>query len=98
MIFFNYFSMFFFFFFSSRRRHTRLVSDWSSDVCSSDLLDNPLMARFADHAQGHERIVEARGQARLGVGERDARARRLASEPGDQVGREIGRASCRERV
>src|SRR5438046_9821507 len=27
----------FFFFFSSRRRHTRLVSDWSSDVCSSDL-------------------------------------------------------------
>src|SRR5438093_4252478 len=29
--------VFFFFFFSSRRRHTRLVSDWSSDVCSSDL-------------------------------------------------------------
>src|SRR5438046_5819690 len=28
----------FMFFFSSRRRHTRLVSDWSSDVCSSDLL------------------------------------------------------------
>src|SRR5215213_12038520 len=28
-----------FFFFSSRRRHTRLVSDWSSDVCSSDLDD-----------------------------------------------------------
>src|SRR5262249_59066363 len=25
------------FVFSSRRRHTRLVSDWSSDVCSSDL-------------------------------------------------------------
>src|SRR5262249_41946987 len=24
------------YFFSSRRRHTRLVSDWSSDVCSSD--------------------------------------------------------------
>src|SRR5262249_58775989 len=23
---------------SSRRRHTRLVSDWSSDVCSSDLI------------------------------------------------------------
>src|SRR5262249_59055114 len=23
--------------FSSRRRHRRLVSDWSSDVCSSDL-------------------------------------------------------------
>src|SRR6267142_3065325 len=27
-----------FFFFSSRRRHTRLTCDWSSDVCSSDLL------------------------------------------------------------
>src|SRR5205807_6846171 len=28
----------FLFFFSSRRRHTRLQGDWSSDVCSSDLL------------------------------------------------------------
>src|SRR5689334_24546053 len=28
----------FFFFFSSRRRHTRWNCDWSSDVCSSDLL------------------------------------------------------------
>src|SRR6266446_5969509 len=30
--------IFFFFFFSSRRRHTRLQGDWSSDVCSSDLV------------------------------------------------------------
>src|SRR5205814_3143514 len=28
----------FYFFFSSRRRHTRCLSDWSSDVCSSDLI------------------------------------------------------------
>src|SRR5206468_5411899 len=28
----------FFFFFSSRRRHTRSDRDWSSDVCSSDLI------------------------------------------------------------
>src|SRR6266487_5241323 len=28
----------FFFFFSSRRRHTRWTGDWSSDVCSSDLM------------------------------------------------------------
>src|SRR5256884_4203268 len=28
----------FVFFFSSRRRHTRCSRDWSSDVCSSDLL------------------------------------------------------------
>src|ERR671933_2483952 len=26
-------------FFSSRRRHTRSLCDWSSDVCSSDLLE-----------------------------------------------------------
>src|SRR3712207_7082160 len=30
--------MFIFFFFSSRRRHTRYWRDWSSDVCSSDLI------------------------------------------------------------
>src|SRR2546430_8825018 len=30
--------MFCFFFFSSRRRHTRFDCDWSSDVCSSDLV------------------------------------------------------------
>src|SRR5689334_23761015 len=32
------FCVFLFFFFSSRRRHTRWNCDWSSDVCSSDLL------------------------------------------------------------
>src|ERR1039458_10687326 len=31
-----------FFFFSSRRRHTRCLSDWSSDVCSSDLQEDEL--------------------------------------------------------
>src|SRR5205814_6233402 len=29
--------------FSSRRRHTRCLSDWSSDVCSSDLLHVPIV-------------------------------------------------------
>src|SRR6266496_6084682 len=29
---------FIFFFFSSRRRHTSSLRDWSSDVCSSDLV------------------------------------------------------------
>src|SRR5262249_56575632 len=33
------------FFCSSRRRHTRLVSDWSSDVCSSDLRRSSETAR-----------------------------------------------------
>src|SRR5438045_930718 len=38
----------FFFFFSSRRRHTRCLSDWSSDVCSSDLAPNVLVVLLDD--------------------------------------------------
>src|SRR5260370_11294161 len=37
--------MIFFFFFSSRRRHTRFKCDWSSDVCSSDLVSYDLNYR-----------------------------------------------------
>src|SRR5690554_7643422 len=37
-IFVSFCLVFFFFFFSSRRRHTRCGRDWSSDVCSSDLI------------------------------------------------------------
>src|SRR5258706_2154621 len=40
-----------FFFFSSRRRHTRLVSDWSSDVCSSDLVDAKLGLKLTNRKQ-----------------------------------------------
>src|SRR5476651_1019450 len=32
------------FFFSSRRRQTRYWRDWSSDVCSSDLIETPRAA------------------------------------------------------
>src|SRR6267154_4120609 len=35
-----------FFFFSSRRRHTRWTGDWSSDVCSSDLVGGGLHRLF----------------------------------------------------
>src|SRR5437868_7603178 len=43
--------IFFFFFFSSRRRHTRSKRDWSSDVCSSDLLEyRPSNRRVVHHA------------------------------------------------
>src|SRR5258706_8861938 len=52
----------FFFFFSSRRRHTRLVSDWSSDVCSSDLI------RTKGEA-GSGNVVEAVRHIRAIVGE-----------------------------
>src|SRR6266511_3232479 len=47
----------FFFFFSSRRRHTRFSRDWSSDVCSSDLLGLALVRRLVEL---HEGSVEAR--------------------------------------
>src|SRR6266436_4700945 len=33
----------FLFFFSSRRRHTRCSRDWSSDVCSSDLIGGAVL-------------------------------------------------------
>src|SRR2546430_6165790 len=33
------------FFFSSRRRHTRFDCDWSSDVCSSDLVEPPRLGK-----------------------------------------------------
>src|SRR5689334_23618256 len=38
-----------FFFFSSRRRHTRWNCDWSSDVCSSDLLRTKAISYTRDH-------------------------------------------------
>src|SRR5438105_14908614 len=38
------------FFFSSRRRHTRSTRDWSSDVCSSDLVDQGALADTTDTA------------------------------------------------
>src|SRR5690606_37216380 len=34
------------FFFSSRRRHTRFSRDWSSDVCSSDLVETDIASEF----------------------------------------------------
>src|SRR5260370_28975636 len=53
-----------FFFFSSRRRHTRFKCDWSSDVCSSDLvkrqscdvdfMDESDIAALTLHWQGGE--------------------------------------------
>src|SRR5256885_10058455 len=48
------------FFFSSRRRHTRLQGDWSSDVCSSDLLGHEEIVVQGDTPitqEGRERVV-----------------------------------------
>src|SRR5256885_148988 len=48
------------FFFSSRRRHTRLQGDWSSDVCSSDLLQRAEFQRtwlFASNAHAYRLYI-----------------------------------------
>src|SRR5699024_11467317 len=50
------------FFFSSRRRHTRSKRDWSSDVCSSDLLPEQslgdMWAQIAALRTGERRFKE----------------------------------------
>src|SRR5690625_5516628 len=75
--------LFFFFFFSSRRRHTRWPRDWSSDVCSSDLVAHVRAGPQDDggpvRRQLAHGLVHRRGD--------------LVGVPA-----EIGRASCRERV
>src|SRR6266487_6569772 len=43
--------MIYFFFFSSRRRHTRWTGDWSSDVCSSDLVTVAAAVSLLEPAQ-----------------------------------------------
>src|SRR5690606_40284261 len=93
-----------------RRRHTRISRDWSSDVCSSDL-----MKRSAFHAITVDRVIDPRAQRALyspnesGADQPTYRARaeapRTASRRVDRGLREasrgecveIGRASCRER-
>src|SRR5262249_57844368 len=78
------------FFFSSRRRHTRLVSDWSSDVCSSDLRPPPQPWRastgrpYGDGAPPCRPHPPPAPVAKCG-------------KNGNGVEVEIGRASCRER-
>src|SRR2546429_6070508 len=42
------------FFFSSRRRHTRCSRDWSSDVCSSDLMVQRRKGQFAKARTSYE--------------------------------------------
>src|SRR5688500_20145386 len=70
-----------FLFFSSRRRHTRLQGDWSSDVCSSDLLPRVLPRAGGDLGADASRAAhDQRAPARTPVSRQ-----------------QIGRASCRER-
>src|SRR5207253_8599750 len=75
------FVFFFFFFFSSRRRHTRWPRDWSSDVCSSDLMRAMSGRDFA-------RLLERHGWTLLRVSG--------SHHIYGKAGTEIGRASCRK--
>src|SRR5690625_4736172 len=79
------------FFFSSRRRHTRWPRDWSSDVCSSDLVPRSPDGQEAQgvrrggapapgSAAGALRVEEDR-PARLGVRETEGSTRRTVVEP-----------------
>src|SRR5262245_62529521 len=97
IIFYVLLRLFFFFFFSSRRRHTRCLSDWSSDVCSSDLERSELV--LLPIASKEPRVVLGRHE---GVGATalafSADGTRLALAFYKKTSSaEIGRASCRER-
>src|SRR2546430_1246777 len=51
----------YFFFFSSRRRHTRFDCDWSSDVCSSDLVLAGAIQSVEELAPGRVKFVMGTG-------------------------------------
>src|SRR5437016_11061281 len=77
------------FFFSSRRLHTRLVSDWSSDVCSSDLAfhrEQQVNAVQRIHLQLFKRAVDGH---RLG-----RQVLRLGDNAGDARDQFIGHKIC----
>src|SRR2546430_7791870 len=88
-----------FFFFSSRRRHTRFDCDWSSDVCSSDLLlfqDPPLLKPWKPVPASLSVLLIALSLARSLLA-LVCRLPRFDPKPAAPP-KEIGRASCRERV
>src|SRR3546814_5171093 len=95
----------FVFFFKQKTAYEMRISDWSSDVCSSDLLGRmELHAACALHQrlQDHRRErIRLRCQKTVESAERFGVMRQIAK---DLLGQhalehpEIGRASCRERV
>src|SRR3546814_5250975 len=96
------------FFFKQKTAYEMRISDWSSDVCSSDLHPAVLAEAGEEHlhlfARGVLRLVEDDEAVcqRAPAHEGDRRDLDLArcQPPLDLFGRhaEIGRASCRERV
>src|SRR3546814_3575048 len=93
--------MLFFFFFKQKTAYEMRISDWSSDVCSSDLRDDGSVEIHQQILVGRasqRTIVLGKGGQRLKEIGSKARAE-LASLLGVKVHLyQIGRASCRERV
>src|SRR3546814_7577287 len=89
-----------FFFFKQKTAYEMRISDWSSDVCSSDLERAHPAERAGARAgalQPRPGAVRLRGLARPPGAA--AQGRELHAAPAEAVRRvEIGRASCRERV
>src|SRR5690606_39320436 len=92
------------FFFSSGRRHTRFSRDWSSDVCSSDLITSANAPGGSSATQPAARrpspLIGLSVFERVDVPQ-EPRVQREAAEAGEGGGQqdvEIGRASCRESV
>src|SRR5699024_11756003 len=79
-------------FFSSRRRHTRSKRDWSSDVCSSDL--------FASGTSPTKVRASSTCPPPYCTKSSHARSSEYSTIAGStpRSKRQIGRASCRERV
>src|SRR5690348_17416928 len=91
--------LFCFFFFSSRRRHTRWTGDWSSDVCSSDLL--ALLGSIGSGARPPKQVMPKAKEAALEAVRLDdnlAEGHTSLAYVKLSYDWEIGRASCRERV
>src|SRR5690348_17896618 len=89
------------FFFSSRRRHTRWTGDWSSDVCSSDLVKaaaGKLVIREVDSDEPVLAGLEISGPDMEPLTLFINRDNGLIDRSRYQAAEEIGRASCRERV
>src|SRR3546814_1328391 len=92
-----------FFFFKQKTAYEMRISDWSSDVCSSDLSAPPLQERVAA-VSATIRCPTCQGlsiqdsPSVLATGSRQIVEQQLREGRTPDEVRQIGRASCRERV